>query len=345
MTAQASLERIASEVLGFPGEVLSITLRPPLDHQSNNLYDLRVPGGRFILKEYLVPEEFDKAARREFDALKLLAPFDLAPKPVHYQPANLPEKPIVIYEFLKGEMWDRIRPSRDQLEKLAHCWLAFHQVPTNDLWGSRGYRDHDTLADRVDRRFSLYKDWVTAYHPLGLKVLPLWTELIRRLRQVNHELLQLERVEAFCRADPRFANVIERPNGRLGLVDWEDSGLRDPAIDVADMINHPNQEDLVREEDWEAFLLPYLSERESGDPHLRRRIHLCRFILPVFYLAGLLGHGVRRVRNGQLSGWRINSMDPNARLRRFLARALVWPNYEFAEAAGAVETIRFFPMG
>ena len=33
----------------------------------------------------------------------------------------------------------------------------------------------------------------------------------------------------FCRSDARFANVISRPDGRVGLVDWEDSGLRDPA--------------------------------------------------------------------------------------------------------------------
>jgi len=29
----------------------------------------------------------------------------------------------------------------------------------------------------------------------------------------------------FCRSDARFANVIARPDGRLGLVDWEDSGF------------------------------------------------------------------------------------------------------------------------
>jgi thiamine kinase-like enzyme len=32
----------------------------------------------------------------------------------------------------------------------------------------------------------------------------------------------------FCRADPRFANVITRPDGRLAMVDWEDSGRAIP---------------------------------------------------------------------------------------------------------------------
>jgi len=60
--------------------------------------------------------------------------------------------------------------------------------------------------------------------------------------------------ECFCRSDARFANVIARPDGRVGLVDWEDSGLRDPARELADLLHHPNQEDLIDAEGWQPFL-------------------------------------------------------------------------------------------
>jgi thiamine kinase-like enzyme len=65
----------------------------------------------------------------------------------------------------------------------------------------------------------------------------------------------------FCRSDPRCANVIARPDGRLGLGDWEDSGLRDPGREVADLLLHPNQEDLVAGPVWDAFLRPYQASR------------------------------------------------------------------------------------
>jgi hypothetical protein len=34
----------------------------------------------------------------------------------------------------------------------------------------------------------------------------------------------------FCRSDARFANVIARRDGRVGLVDWEDSACATPPL-------------------------------------------------------------------------------------------------------------------
>src|SRR5438067_10962939 len=75
-----------------------------------------------------------------------------------------------------------------------------------------------------------------------------------------------------CRSDPRFANVIARPDGRIGLVDWEDSGLRDPAREVADLLLHPNQEDLLSDTEWSALLNPYTASRAS-DPMFATRLN------------------------------------------------------------------------
>src|SRR5712691_10851101 len=92
----------------------------------------------------------------------------------------------------------------------------------------------------------------------------------------------------FCRSDPRFANVIARPDGRLGLVDWEDCGLRDTAREVADLLLHPNQEDLLGWREWQAFLQPYIDGRRS-DADFERRLQAYLAVFPIFWL-GLLLH-------------------------------------------------------
>jgi thiamine kinase-like enzyme len=152
-----------------------------------------------------------------------------------------------------------------------------------------------------------------------------------------------EPVLCFCRADPRFANVIARPTGRLGLVDWEDCGLRDPARDVADLLTHANQEDIVAPDVWSAFLDPYLAARRPVDPNLDTRVHLYLLLFPVYWLARNLHIGAQRAVEGQLSAWSINEMAPNQRLRRYLARARAWPARDFTRQLYAARSIEFFP--
>jgi hypothetical protein len=55
---------------------------PPLAHHSNRLIDAWSGGQHLIVKEFLKPDEFDGAPAREYRALQLLAPLDIAPQPV-----------------------------------------------------------------------------------------------------------------------------------------------------------------------------------------------------------------------------------------------------------------------
>lgn len=87
----------------------------------------------------------------------------------------------------------------------------------------------------------------------------------------------------FCRSDPPFANVIARPDGRVGLVDWEDSGLRDPACELADLLHHPNQEDLIGPDAWRPFLDRYLPSRRA-DAGFSERLRGYLAFFPVFWL-------------------------------------------------------------
>jgi hypothetical protein len=145
----------------------------------------------------------------------------------------------------------------------------------------------------------------------------------------------------FCRSDTRFANVIARSDGRIGLVDWEDSGLRDPPREVADLLMHPNQEDLLDIAAWQPFLSVYVESRRD-DTDFERRLRGYLAIFPVFWLGILLADGMRRTADGDFGNWMINEMEPNARLRRYLARAQAWPDPDPTEALAKLGDVAFF---
>src|SRR5690348_3166533 len=85
----------------------------------------------------------------------------------------------------------------------------------------------------------------------------------------------------------RRTGLPARPGGRLGLVDWEDSGLRDPAREVADLLMHPNQEDLLDWHAWQPFLSTY-GESRRDDANFELRLEGYLAIFPVFWLRILL---------------------------------------------------------
>ena len=330
--------KIAKEIDIEPGKI-SISPRRALDFQSNRLYDMWADEKHFIVKEYLQPNELEAAPLREFKALRLLSALDIAPQPVYYDPST---GPFVIYEYMQGEMWDRRSPSAADLDKLMGVWLKFHAQPAD--WLSRNYeRPLKTVESEFLGQVKVYTEWVGSEFKPGLQAAEMWRQLLESRHGVIEELSGHAPVDCFCRADPRFANVIQRPDGRLGLVDWEDSGLRDPARDLADVITHPNQEDLLDWNEWQAFLEPYLAARSKLDKDITRRMHLYLALFPLFWLTVISRHGIRLATAGQLKNWTVNGLSGNERLRRYLARAAAWPKMDYEEILARLKDIEFFP--
>jgi hypothetical protein len=296
-------------------------------------------GRRHIAKHYLKTDELADAPRREFEALQLLASLDVAPQPVFYDPAL---GPVVVYEFLEGTMWDRTPPTAVQLQQLADLWLTLNNLPPDDLWLSRGMeRTMQEVSAMFHSYLQNYEAWATVHFQPGLKSIPHCQALLDRLPTILDSFAQLPQpILLFCRSDPRFANVIQRPDGRLALVDWEDCGLRD----VADLLTHPNQEDLLTDEEWAAFLRPYTTERRKTDPHFNQRVHYYLAIFPIFYLLLLLNTGTRRAKAGKsLKEWQPNRIPVNIQLRRYLARAKFWPAKPSAVDLATLANLSFFP--
>jgi len=339
-----TLEATVADATGLPLTAITASLRPPLGIQSNRLYDVWAGDRHLIAKEFLKPAEFEDAPIHEYRALQLLAPLDIAPQPVLFRPPTGPLGPVVVYEFMEGEMWDRRHPTPSELAQLAEVWLKISAVSAQGLWMSRGHdRSFDENEARFRAQFQAYAAWVEAEFPPGQRAVELCFTLLESRRTVTRQLEDYDPSLCFCRADARFANVIRRPDGRLGLVDWEDSGLLDPAKALADIMTHPNQEDLVLLDEWQAFLRPYLAGQGKLDPDLPDRLHLYLALLPVFWLAVLAREGLHRVGTEQLASWRVNGLPANERLRRYLARALAWPEMDFAEQMEALADVELFP--
>ncbi len=337
----ATLPALAIQAAGLASATARIIPRLPLEIQANRLYDAWDGARHLIIKEYLLPAEQHVAAAREFQALRLLAPFDIAPQPIFHDPTL---GPVVIYEYMAGDMWDRRRPTAAGLAGLAETWLTMNSAAAAKPWLSHGHEQPlDQIAARLQGAFGAYSDWVEAAYPPGQRAAELCLGLLERRREVVDELAHSQPVLCFCRADPRFANVIQRPDGRIGLIDWEDSGLRDPARDLADILTHPNQEDLLAPDEWQAFLQPYVAERAARDAGLPRRVHLYQALFPIFWLTVILNQGLRLAEAAQWEGWMINSLPPNQRLRRYLARALAWPQSTFAAELEQLGNVAFFP--
>ena len=339
------LEQIAANVLSTDASNIEIRPRPPLDVQSNCLYEASDGFQRIILKQFLKPDEFGESPLREFRALELLSALDIAPQPRAYLPHRPDRKPIVVYDYMDGQMWDRRIPTAGELGQLSALWIRISEIESDTLWVSRNYEQSTVnIWKGVQELLENYSSWAESSFEPAIITAQLCCALGEQRLEVVEELSQYEVPLCFCRSDPRFANVISRPGGKLGMVDWEDSGLRDPALDLADLMTHPNQEDLLSPVQWGAFLSPYVETRGRIDDDLSERLHLYRGLLPVWWLAILLSEGLRRFAAGQLNNWLIHDMSPNLKLRRYLARALTWPAYELDEKISQLEENCFFPV-
>jgi aminoglycoside phosphotransferase (APT) family kinase protein len=339
------LKATMAQALGLPPATLGVFVRQPLDHQTNRLYDLWAGDRHLIVKEFMREGELEEMPVREYRALELLAPLEIAPRPVLFRPASSPTLgPLVVYEFMEGEMWDRCRPSGTALAQLAEIWQKMHPIAGGDL-GMPGDSDRplDEIAARFRTRFQAYAAWVDSEWPAGQPAAGLCQVALETCLTAINELADCDPVLCFCHGDPRFANVIQRPDGRLGLVDWEDSGLRDPARDLAALLTHPNQEDLLSPDDWQAFLQPYLAARTTVDPGLLRRMYLYLVVTSVWGLSLLVSQGVDRAGAGEPTNWTVNGLPAHRRLQRYLARALAGPQLDFSSQIGTAARVRFFP--
>jgi len=241
-------------------------------------------------------------------------------------------------------MWDRRKPSPAELSQLAAMWAALHALPVKGLWFSRGTARRFAEAHQQMQQHILgYADWCKAHFPPGRRT----AERCLKLLEERGPLLETLEINpdklCFCRSDPRFANIITRPDSRLGMIDWEDSGLRDPARELADLLAHANQEDLLTWDEWQAFVQPYLEARQGTDPELWARTELYLVAFAFYWLMLLTRQGMQASAQGRLDSWMVNGLPGRVRLQRYMARLLAWPAFDAEPWAEEAAGMPFFP--
>ncbi len=342
---QQIIRQTVQDLTGVPSTAIIIKERPRLSYQSSNLYDVKFGESHWIAKEFVKADEFTESPAREYNALKLLQPYDIAPVPIAFLPYPDYEHPVVLYEFMEGEMWDRRKPSAQELTTLADSWLTTYQATRDGLWKSRLFAD-DSVLNNVQRyrvNFKFYQEWAETYFPEGLIHAKRADALFDEHADVIQALHDAPVTHLFSRSDPRFANIIARPDGRVGFVDWEDSGLRSPMRTIAGLLFHPNQEDLLTSQEWQAFLCPLMENYPIKTDDIRAILRGYQAIIPIAWMSFILAMGVRRAQSGNNDTWLVNTMNPNQRFRRYLAHALNWDDDNFEAHLRKCDGIRFFP--
>ena len=223
----------------------------------------------------LVVKVFQSARRnepeQEWDALRTLAGSGVAPVPVHFDrssPAVVVMTRVPGSALQAGALEQKHAHSIGSVHRLVHATVPEHRRPPAHS-GLRTTRTslmqdggHPTLADASDATDLVARAWRAAQA---------W------IADANFDqLVSAERLR-FSRGDPNLSNYLWNEDG-LVLIDWENSGYNDPALELADMAEHASTRTLG-EDFWTS-----LADATELTPADRARVVHGRRLMACFWL-------------------------------------------------------------
>jgi hypothetical protein len=173
----------------------------------------------------------------EWNALTALATTGLAPTPVHFDRGRCP---VVVMEHAEGTSLTAGSLGSEHAAAIGRAHRLVHAQPAARRRGSRSpsvllrirlalmlprprhWRDSDT-AELIADAWRAARAWAVDLHMQQL---------------VAGDQLR------FSRGDPNLTNYLWSGE-KVVLVDWEDSGYNDPAMQLADMAEHPSTRPLT----------------------------------------------------------------------------------------------------
>lgn len=262
---------------------LAVAITAMWQGSDNVLYRVRAAGLRgseidAVVKLY--PDAGYVRGRRQYDAQMTFHPLGLAPRPLWFdkEPENLAWQ-VLVYPWAEGDTPTGAEPGL--LAALARAAAAVHSG------------DADTLSRYAPHAMSLQSWWQVQGQSVNA--------LARRLSGTSLErpfaALAGGAAQAVAAALPLWAgaglvpvhgdllleNVLAQGDGRVLLLDWEMSGLGDPALEAARFLA---QTPLDAPGWQDAWLADYLSAFDR--PGLAERIAAYRALLPFEWLCRLL---------------------------------------------------------
>lgn len=233
---------------------------------NNRLYCARRQGQMLAVK-FTMRDDRDRAGR-EWTALHILAEAELSIAP---QPLLIDRErytwPVVVQSWIDGEpLQGPPHADADWQAILAHLRTVHaltadkirRPLPTTVLYASTAKE----ACAAIDWQLNLLP---SAERPPQLVAL---CADLHRCRFPSWDAPTL----TLCRADPNMRNFIRR-EGAWASVDWEYSGLGDPAFEIADLIAHIAHLD-VPEDRWHWFVDQYVGGQQAVPLRVRIETYL-----------------------------------------------------------------------
>jgi aminoglycoside phosphotransferase (APT) family kinase protein len=280
---------------------------------NNCIFRVRLNGDLFSCKLFVADER--QRAYREWAALQALhaAGLALAPAPVAYAPAGPLPQPVVVYRWVEGAPLGGGTMTDDELARLVTSLSLMHRTPPAPavamLTAWHQPASYAAYLDEIRSFVGRVRDWANGPRAAA-NDLPGWiADLPARMPLLEETLEQAEvlaagkngasayPVPALVRVDGNLDNVLHDASGALYFVDWEYSGLGDPAYDLAELRWHPRNRG-VSQGQWEAALAAY--RPHPADTTFQARLAVYSRLLPAWWVGRSAIHLLQGA--GQLGG-------------------------------------------
>jgi len=244
--------------------------------ESNLNYLAIMNGKKFTVRINMDPSSSNKS-EREYNYLKIVEPLDIAPRVFHFESSKkyLGET-FIILEYLEGRSLNKYKEIDEDLErKLGRVVAQLHNTNIKNMKNrlERHGSSKIHLLYKIKRRI----DYINAKRNLYFTIRGEFEDVLENsYRNLQRMKINMKPSYVFGHGDIAPQNVIFS-QGKLKLIDWEDLGLIDPALEIAIIFDAFD----FSEREKELFLNGYLEVRE--DASLKNKIP---FFMP-FQLFGV----------------------------------------------------------
>jgi len=257
------LRKIDPEVLGL-NETPEIEAKKLGLGQSNLNYLVKVDGKQFIFRINMDPNSPNKS-RTEFDSLKIVEGLGIAPRAFLYESSKgYFGETFIVLEYLKGESLENKTISDKITEELARTVARLHNTSADHI--RKELRKNKSSKRAMLQRIKQRIDYISVKRKRYFHTEDWFSILLAKtLHGFNERKITIKPDYVLGHGDIAPQNVIMH-NGKLILIDWEDLGLIDAAVEIAIIFDSFD----FSEKQKEKFLRGYLNSRKG--PTIRRRI-------------------------------------------------------------------------
>lgn len=248
-------------------------LRGGLTH---DVFEAHAGGDKVAVKVY---RSWDRSEpEREWRTLSLLVGLGIGARPLRFSPAGEDGPPVLVMGWAEGQSRDAGDLGSNDLAVVVAAHKALHRVPLDSFPPAISHplaalgRTREMMSSWDDNA-SYLRDEAPSVHAAGRAVFR-WLEL------EDPDLLAGDPPEVFGRGDPNLTNYLWTGD-QVTMVDFEDAGGTDPAMELADFYEHASSRALSAH-CWSLMCDLYELDR-SG----RRRAWAGRRLAACFWLAVL----------------------------------------------------------